>query len=317
MSVDDCRGSHDFRYVDVAGRYGFIPLPSLFLKDVPERLFGKIRSDVESGAALYNSHALSYYGLMTYDFGKGELDRDRLGENFSFEDAWWKAVGCRPSRTNRFHWGEYGLDALPYLKERGRVFFSPILQMGLQKGDMNMEEGYWPYNLQTCYYDFLPDDSDFFGFASFPARHQEDFLTGCTAYLKESDRSDVEKAARSAAERIRSGLRAGFHGELTTHEQKLDTLSLTEWDEILKRTAQYTGSLEMRYANHDEIASYLRAKRGVCLEDVSVRDGRIVCEMRGHSDRQLELSVFENADDGFVRSFIPVGAFSGSARISS
>ena len=316
MSIDDCSGRHDFRYVDIACKHGYIPLPSLFLKHVPEGLFGKIRNDTESGKALYNSHALSYYDLMLYDFGKGELSQDRLQKNFSLEDAWWQKTGCLPSLTNRYHWGEYGLQALPFLKERDRVFFSPALQMGLHKADMCMDDGYWPYNLQSCYYDFLPDNSDFFGFASFPARHQEDFLIGCTALLRENDRNDVEKSAQSAARKLRDGLRAGFHGELTTHEQKFDVLSLDQWDEILRRAGELTASNEKIFANHDEIATYLRAKRGVTFTSVSGQDGRITCRIEGAADRELKLSVFEDEGDDFVRSYSPLEAFSGSTELS-
>ena len=134
--------------------------------------------------------------------------------------------------------------ALPFLKARGHRFFCPALQTGLHKADMCMLDGFHPYGLQTCYYDYLPDDHDFFAFAAMLARHQEDFLTGCTPYLRESERTDVEKAAGNAALQVRHGHRAGFYAEIVTHEQKFDAVTMEAWDRILTRADQMTGGLK-------------------------------------------------------------------------
>jgi len=37
------------------------------------------------------------------------------------------------------------------------------------------------------YYDIFPQNPDFFVFANSPERHSEDFLTGCTVNLRESE----------------------------------------------------------------------------------------------------------------------------------
>jgi len=62
--------------------------------------------------------------------------------------------------------------------------------------------------------------------------------------LRESVRTDVEKAARSAAGQITLGLRGGFYAEVLTHEQKFDVLRLDEWDLILKQAATQTQAYE-------------------------------------------------------------------------
>ncbi len=313
MSWDDCEGRHDFAFADIANSYGFKPMPSLFIANVPERLFPRIRAGMQSGEIHYNSHALDYYRLLIYNFGKGECSREELESNFAFADAFWNRVGAYPGETLRFHWGEYGVRALPFLKERGHRFFCPALQTGLHKADMCLQDGFWPYGLQTCYYDYLPDDHDFFAFAAMLARHQEDFLTGCTPYLRESERTDVEKAAGNAALQIRHGLRAGFYAEIVTHEQKFDAVSMDEWDRILDRTRTMTHAYEKIYASHDEIGRYLRGRDGVRIEEVSTDGAAVRCTLAGGTPVPLRFSVFRNEGDAIVREYRKVDAFEGRA----
>ncbi len=315
MSWDDCEGRHDFTYAEIASRYGYKPMPSLFIRNVPERLFPKIRAGIQSGEIHYNSHALDYYQLLIYNFGKGECSQEELESNFAFVDAFWKRVGVYPGATLRFHWGEYGVRALPYLKARGHRFFCPALQTGLHKADMCMQDGFWPYGLQTCYYDYLPDDHDFFAFAAMLARHQEDFLTGCTPYLRENERTDVEKAAGNAARQIRHGLRAGFYAEIVTHEQKFDAVTMDQWDRILSRTDALTDGFEKVYASHDEIGHYLQGKDGVWLEEVSVEGSALRRTLAGRTSAQLRLSVFRNVGDSVEREYQEVDAFEGRAEV--
>ncbi len=309
MSWDDCEGRHDFAYADIASRHGYKPMPSLFIANVPERLFPKIRTGMQSGEIHYNSHALDYYRLLIYNFGKGECSQEELESNFAFADAFWKRVGAYPGATLRFHWGEYGVRALPFLKARGHRFFCPALQTGLHKADMCMQDGFRPYGLQTCYYDYLPDDPDFFAFAAMLARHSEDFLTGCTPYLRENERTDVEKAAGNAALQIRHGLRAGFYAEIVTHEQKFDAITMDEWDRILGRTREMTAGYEKIYASHDEIGHYLQGKEGTWIEQVSADSATARCTLAGRTSSPLRLSVFRNKDDSVEREYLEVNAF--------
>ncbi|MBI3987381.1 MAG: hypothetical protein HY343_10695 [Lentisphaerae bacterium] len=311
MSVDDCSGRHDFAYADIARQHGHRPVVSLFLKTIPRRLYAKIRDGQKSGDVLYNTHAMNYYDLLMYDFGKGESSPEKLREQFAFNDAFWKDVGVKPCNTIRGHWGEYGRLALPYLKERGHRYFCPALQMGLHKADMCMSDGFWPYNLQTRYYDYLPDDNDFMGFASFPQRGTEDFLAGCTTLLRESEFNDVEKAARSGASHLLRGLRAGFYGELVFHEQKFEVLQLDEWDRILARIAQLLGSREIIHSHHDEVGPYLRGKDNVRIAESGVESGNIRCRLKGRTAAALRLSVFRDEDEGVVRQYQAVAPFDG------
>jgi hypothetical protein len=315
MSFDDCQGRHDFAYADLASRYGFIPMPSLFIKKVPRRLFPRVREGLGSGRIQFGVHGLDYYDLLTYRFGQGECSHGELERTMAEVDAFWEEVGAQPGTTLRLHWGEYGVKALPLLKERGYRYFCPALQTGLHKADMCMEDGFWPYSLQTCYYDYLPDDHDFFGFAVLQARGQEDFLSGCTAYLGESQQNDIAKAAGNAAGQIRHGLRGAFPAEILTHEQKFDVVSMAEWEDILRGVDQLTTRYERSYASHDEIGAYLQGKDGLRLDSVVVEDGSLRCALGGHTAVPLRLSVFVDEGDEVRRDYSAVDAFCGSAAV--
>ena len=315
MSFDDCEGRHDFAYADIAAAHGYVPMPSLLLNRVPERLFPKIRDGLRCGRQRFGVHALSYYELLVYDFGRGECTLEQLRDNFDRHDAFWDKVGAQPGPTLRLHWGEYGVRALPFLKERGYCFLCPALQTGLHKADMCLLHGFWPYNLQTCYYDYLPDDDGFFAFAAMAARHQEDFLTGSTVYLRESEHNDVEGAARSAARSIQLGLRGGFYAEMVTHEQKFDALSLPEWEQILSRVEELTVGTEMQFTGHDEIGEYLQGKDGVWIADAAVDGDRVRGAVAGAADAGLERSVFRDEGDAVGREYEAVDAFEGQVEI--
>ncbi|MEW6754998.1 MAG: hypothetical protein AB1505_29040 [Candidatus Latescibacterota bacterium] len=315
LSFDDCQGRHDFQYARIAAQHGFVPMPSLLLDRVPERLFPVVREGLASGTLRFGAHALDYYRLLVYDFGRGELDTPELERRFSRHDAFWAHIGALPGPTLRLHWGEYGRRALPFLKARGYRYFCPALQTGLHKADMCLQDGFWPYGLQTCYYDYLPDDPDFFALAAMQARGHEDFLTGCTTYLRESERNDLEKAAQSAAAQIRHGLRAAFHAEIVTHEQKLDALSMAEWDQILGRVDQLSAGIERIHAGHDEIGAYLQGKDGVWIQAVQACGARLSCTLCGQSAVPLRLSVWRDEGEAVVREYVEVTAFAGETAV--
>ena len=308
LSFDDCEGRHDFLYAEIAASYGYIPLPALFLKNVPEHLYPRIRQGIASGTIEYTTHAFDYYNHLYHKYGIGEFSDEELRDNFEYTDNWWKKAGAVPAATVRPHLGEFGVRSLPFLKARNRIYINPPLQMGLLKAEMYMDDGYYPYNMQTCYYDYLPDDKDFFVYNSMMPRFQEDFLTGCTVNLRESDHNDTDKAAASLHKNLLHGLRGGFYAEAVTHEQKFESLSMSKWDTILKKTKSKLEGIEIIMKGHDQIGPYLKAKKASYIQEISIHDDTYELSLKGAPGSSQLISVFRDADDSVNREFVATEA---------
>ena len=317
MSFDDCSGRQDFRYLEVCAAHGYRPLASLFIDDIRERHLPLLREKVQAGQILVNTHAISYYDLQLYDFGVGEHTPSGLRERFARDDAFYQRLGAPCARTLRDHWGEVGVAALPFLKDRGRVYINTPTLVGEHKADQFIPpygEGYWPFNSTLCFYDVLPDDNDFRIFGAFYERQLADFLTGTTRLLQESPVNDVSKAADKAAFQIRHGLSNAFYADLVTHEHKFSVLRLEEWDQILGRAEQLTSRFEKIYALHDDIARYVADKDQTWLARTARAGSGVGCALRGRA-AALRLSVFNDVEGGLERSYVNVPAFEGESLV--
>lgn len=315
LSFDDCSGRHDLKYIDISVEHGYKPLVGLFLDNVPKKLYPKIKEDITSGKVEYCTHAFGYYNLLYQKYGDRQFSNQELEKNFTFEDCWWTNIGAEPTNTIRPHFGEMAVNSLPFLKKRNRLFINPPLQTGLLKADMCMEDGYWPYSLNNCFYDYLPDDNDFYVYNAMLERFQEDFLSGCTVSCCESKNNDIEKAGKNMASQIRHGLRGGFYSEIITHEQKLHGLSLDEWSNILSGANILTKGIEKKYASHDDIGLYLKSKDSVWIDDYNVDKISYNVILKGSTDKTLLLSIFYDEEDYIKREYVSINPFKGKAII--
>ena len=320
LSFDDCSGRKDFRYLDVCTEHGLQPMASLFLDQIEEEHRTRLRAKAAAGEILVNSHAWDYYDLAYYDFGVDEYPRETLEEIFQREDAFYRWLGAEPCTTVRSHWGEHGVRSLPFLKQRGRTYINVPIHIGEHKADQfrsDPGEGYWPYDTVKCFYDYLPDDNDFYIFGAFAVRHLADFLTGATILLEESPRNDLDKAVDQAVHHLERGLANGFYGELVTHEHKLGVLTLAEWDRILDRTLARMAPYDVIPTDHDTIARYVKSKDESHLAKVDRLDGSVTFRLKGEAAAPLRLSLFRDVDDGVERSYVDVPAFEGQAEASA
>ena len=318
MSFDDCSGRHDFRYLDICTKYGYVPLVGLYLDYIREKHRPLLRGKVEAGEILINTHGgRDYYDRIYYDLGVGEYPEEVIRQKFEWEDNFYRWLGTDHCLTVRGHFGEIGVRALAHLKQRGRTVLCTPIHIGEHRVEQFPSEGYWPYNSLQRFYDRLPDDNDFYIFGSFNARHLADFLTGATIWLRESPFNDIEKAAEHVAEQVRRGLNDGFHGEVLTHEQKFAALTLEEWDRILGRTADKLSRHERIFSHHDDIAGYLRSRDGCWLARVGRAGGRACCLLSGRAERPLRLSLFVDVEGGVERRYLDIPAFEGQIEVET
>jgi len=320
MSFDDCSGRHDFRYLDICTQYGYTPLVSVFLDNIQEKHRPMLRGKAEAGEILINTHGWDYYKLHYYDFGVEDYSEEQVRRLFQQEDEFYRWLGVNPCHIAVCHYGDMGVRALPYLKQRRRTFIRTPTHVGVRRADQCLTDaggGYWPYDSTARFYDVLPDDDDFYIFGSFNVRYLADFLTVATLSLRESPFNDIEKAAELAASQMRNGLGDGFFADVLTHEQKLGVLTLQEWDRILARTAEKTSRFEKIFSHHDDIAAYLKSKDGTWLARIEGLNGGVRCALSGRAERPLQLSLFVDVDGGAERRYVDVLAFEGQIEVET
>jgi hypothetical protein len=311
LRLDDAIGRHDLRYVEVINRHGHRPLISCHLEGIPDAVVPFMRAKYESGEVDWDAHAFNYYKLIPFDFGVGEYPEEELETLFGRVDQWYAARGLRPPRTAYQHWGEVGVRALPYLKARGRTFLFSPYHLGQLKWE-RLFPNWWPYGLNSFFYDYVPEDPEMYNVGATLPRHimAHDLLTGCTTWAGENPTNDMVRAAQRASVAIRLSLDSGFFAEVLTHEQKFAVLSLEEIDRWLALLAQEADRYEMRLVGHEQAAEYTKARDESWIAAASTSDGEgTSLSLGGVSDAPQELAVFEDEQDGVNQRWEPVPAF--------
>jgi len=317
IRIDDGIGRHDFRYVEVMNAHGHHPLVSCFLDGVPDEVAPFMKSRWQSGQVDWDAHGFEYYDLLPFDFGVGECDPEELAVRFGRVDEWYAARELEPPRTAYFHWGEIGVRALSHLKARGRTFvFSPY-HLGQLKWE-RLIPNWWPYGLNSLFYDYFPEDPDMYNIGAGLPRHlmAHDVLTGCTRWSGESPFNDMARAAERTAEAVRLATDSGFLSEIVTHEQKLGVLSLEEIDQWLARLEQRLERCPVRLVGHEWAAEYTRARDETWMTSAVTPDGA-ACSvgLDGEASVPLELAVFDNDGDGVRQRWETVPAFKGKIEV--
>jgi hypothetical protein len=316
IRVDDGVGRHDFRYTDVMNRHGHHPLVSCLLDKVPEDLAPFMRAKRETDDVDWDAHAFDYYDLIPFDFGIGERSQADLEDRFRRVDAWYDRLGFGAPRTAYHHWGEIGIRSLPFLKARGRTYVYATYHLGQLKWE-RLFPNWWPYGLNSLFYDYMPDDPDIYNIGAMLPRHlvQPDVLTGCTTWAGDNATNDMDKAANRAAEAIRLASDSGFFGEMTTHEQKFGVLSLEEIDDWLTRVDRVSAVHNVRKVGHEFAADYTKARDESWIQTSQTHEGRLELTLDGKADVPLDLALFTDEGEGTVLDWRPTSRFRGPEHV--
>ena len=316
--IDDAVGRHDLRYAKVIAERRHRPLVSCFVHELPDRLMPFMRTMHEKEKVDWDAHALSYYQLIPFQFGVGEYDRERLSAIFEQVDDWYAKLGFEPPGTAYFHWGECGVRVLEFLKARGRRFLFCPYHLGQLKPE-RLFPNFWPYRLNSFFYDYAPEDPDIYVVGATLPRHlmAHDMLTGCTTWAGERPANDMEKAADRASTGVGLALESGFFAEILTHEQKLGVLSLDEIDRWIAGIDERLSGYDPRLVGHERAVTYTKARDESWISASSASaKGAIELSMAGESSIAQELAVFVDEGDGVRRRWAEIPAFEGAIEVS-
>ena len=318
LRIDDAIGRHDLRYTEVMNQHGHRPLISCYLDHIPDEVAPFMRAKYESGQVDWDAHGFNYYKLIPFDFGIGEYSDAELKEVFERIDRWYEERGFKPPRTAFPHWGEVGVRVLPYFKARGRTFMFSCYHLGQVKSE-RLFPNWWPYGLNSLFYDYIPEDPEMYNVGATLPRHTmaHDVLTGCTTWAGDNPTNDMMKAARRASLPIRLALDSGFFAEVMTHEQKFSVLSLEEIDRWLTLLPEEVAHYDMRLVGHEQAAEYTKARDESWITAVSTPQGqKVSISMGGTTAIPLELALFENDGDGVIQRWEPIPAFQEKLRVT-
>ena len=343
--IDDASGSANifgkkrdsanrkFAYLDILNKFGYIPNVGLFIDDITEEDGNIIKAKYDKGLAEFSPHAFSdpknineHPIYMLHD-GK-EFSEEELRENFARVDEKFQRWGIRQAKTVNAHFCEIGTNAVPFLKARGVKFsMQPGVPFGYNwDGAAEGKHPRWdpkPYGNHGFHYDAMLNHPEIFDVVAHPIGSHKltgsiapnDFLWGNTTFWDESEFNNVEGAAEKGAGIIKLGLNSGFFGCLMTHEQRIATLSVNEFEETLRRMDVLLSDREKIFASYDEIAEYLYNHTRSKLEEVRIAGGEIRCGLSGGSSVPLKLSVFEEQKGEIRRQLHTLSPFSGKIEV--
>lgn len=334
--VDDCSGSYNhFRYVDTMNKYGWIPHLEVYLEDIDRVMHDedyadskKMKSLYDAGLAEFGVHGFTYDNLMWFDHhGRKSLSDEQLKENFKRYDAYMKKWGIKPSRMENFHFGEVGINALPFLKERGVEFTSMVLPFDTAWFDVPEKKPPFkipgPYHYRGYYMAPMPEDEYFFmvrsflepkDFATTNVSVKGDFLWDHTIFWDESPCTNIEKAASVATLQVRRGIDARFFGITVTHEQRVALVRMDEWEDIYARISAGLKKYDLIYRPWTYICDYARSRYNTRISSVNVNreDGKIYCDLQGQAKVSTLLEIYTNDEDSVKCRRSDVPAFTGA-----
>jgi hypothetical protein len=337
--VDDCSSSYNhFGYVDAFNRHGYTPHLELFLDDV-DRVFHQdrtlgaraIKARYDEGLVEIAAHGFTYDSQIYFDHRLGRAyDDDQLAKNFERFDHQFADWGIRPSSFVNAHFGEIGVNALPYLKERGIRFYGGIHPFGEAWFGDDEARLRWepaPYGQRGFLLDYMPGHPEFFALKAQVEPHwytaeqraEADCLWGNTIFWGESDSNDVESAAYQAVKQIKRGLNSLFYGSLYTHEQRIAALSMGELDRFLSLVDDLMSGFDTIPCSLELVAEYavnLRESR-ITVAQCGGESGRLACTLEGKASLTTCLQLFEEEGGEVRQRILDVPPFDGVITISS
>jgi hypothetical protein len=318
--------------------HGYLPQIELHLLDIDKVMHDvsgqdskAMKAKFDAGLASFAAHAFTYNHHIYFDHsGRRPYADAVLAENFQRLDETFRAWGIQLSRFANPHFGEVGLNALPYMRERGVEFIGALLPFGvawfedrLERKDIRLA----PYGRSGFVFDTMPGHPEFFGVNALVMPRQmtgvpmvaSEFLWNHTIFWDEhSEGNDLPGAADQALAQMRLGLDSLFFGELYTHEQRIAVLSMRELDEVLALIDHGLAKHTYVHRPYEYIAEYARSKVQSWLTEVSVNDGgRVACDLAGRTTLTTSLYLFTEIDGVIRQSFLDVPPFEGSVRIES
>ena len=345
-----------FGYVDAFKRHGIAPNLGLFIDElgptdwaaVSQRYrareadfsmhafrddFYKARPDWRPYAVLADKPDLSHGGRETL-FAGLSLDHDsgealplaQIAENVVRMDKAFAAAGIRHSKIINAHYGEVGYPVIPAFLARGACF----LCNNTVPGQLYANQPMWspaPYGLRGnngrpgVIIDRSPAHPElFFSSVGYPPYAGQsggaDILNGHVPFLGEAAAVRKDAAIARGVSNVLRSLDMMCWAVIMTHEERIDVISLDDWDEIIAGVmAGARRGWDLIPASRELVSVIARRLSTTALNRVDVlSDGRLQCELTGQSDGPSPLMVWLNEGEDCRRVYLDLPALDGFFR---
>lgn len=344
-----------FDYVRVLNRYGIAPNLGLYIDEMGPTDWAAVKRLYDTGGADLSMHAFRddfymarpdykpyavlpdkpdlsrggtqtlYEGLsLDHDTGLA-LPMETIRRNYRRMDEAFAKAGIRHSRVLNAHFGEVAWPAIPLFLDRGVDMPCNTCAMGQLFGHQPV----WrprPYGIRTetgrygMTRDRCPQHPGltmvWAGAASIRGKQRQgDILLGRTPFLGESDVPKLDEAAQVGITNLKNGVDAMGYGLLFTHEERINAISLADWETVVHSIIRGLDGWDVEYAGREHVGIISKRLLDSRLVRAELTEQGLSCELCGQTDGPSPLTIWDNQGDGCTRRVVEVDTIDGYGSI--
>ncbi|NOZ23928.1 MAG: hypothetical protein GXP25_22865 [Planctomycetes bacterium] len=340
-----------FAYVNVLNRHGISPNLGLFIDEMGPTDWANAKELFDKGGADFSMHAFrddfykanpkykpyailpdkpdlsnggketAFEGLSLDHITGRDLGGAAIKRNFERMDDAFAKAGIRHSRIINAHFGEIGWRAVPRFLARGVDLSTNNSVVGQLYGMQPL----WrprPYGVRGpngragLVIDRCPQHPGLMFVGMSPSHlgrtHMvTDILSGHVPFLTEAEAPKLREAADRAIANVKLGLDSLAYGVIMTHEERIDAISLDDWETVVNWTMKGLADCDFEPTGREHVSVIVKRLFDSALVHANVTDNVIHCELCGRTDGPSPLTIWENEGDGCKRRRVEVGQFDG------
>ncbi|MCE5237194.1 hypothetical protein LLH23_01725 [bacterium] len=344
-----------FDYVRVLNRYGIAPNLGLYIDEMGPTDWAAVKRLYDAGGADISMHAFRddfymarpdykpfavlpdkpdlscggtrtlYEGLsMDHDTGLA-LPMETIYRNYRRMDEAFAKAGIRHSRVLNAHFGEVAWPAVPLFLDRGVDMPCNTCAMGQLFGNQPV----WrprPYGIRSeagrygMTRDRCPQHPGLTMIWAGAApvgkeRRTGDILLGRTPFIGESDVPRLAEAAQAGIANLKVGVDAMGYGLLFTHEERINAISLQDWETVVNSIIRGLDGWDVEYAGREYVGIICKRLLDSRLVRAELTEEGLRCELCGQTDGPSPLTIWENDGDTCTRRVVEVDTIDGYAAV--
>lgn len=345
-----------FDYVKVMNRFGIGPNLGLFIDEMGPTDWAAAKRLFDAGGADFSMHAfrddfymarpnykpyavledkpdLSEGGTKTLfeglslDHNTGlPLPMETIRRNFQRTDEAFAKAGIRHSRVINAHFGEIAWQAVPLFLERGADM--PCNNSAI--GQLYSNQPVWrprPYGIRGTSgrhgltIDRCPQHPGM-TFIAMSTSHVgkthmvTDILNGNVPFIGESETPKLDAAIQRGISNLRLGIDALAYGLLFTHEERINAISLEDWETIVTSIVGSFDGWDVEFGERETVGVLCKRLLDSRLVRAGMTEKGLYCELCGQTDGPSPLTIWKNEGDGCVRQVVDIDRIDGYAAVT-